>query len=785
NIFVKPLVPAAPTVDNPSATTLDVTINKNASETGSNLYYVIKATYSPDTVKYVTAGKILGDSADVWQTTTTWGATVTVGGLAEGTTYWFSCAAGNPQDSGTTFTSGNSSSTFGTAASEYAAGEAQNWDSRVVLPCTLVWAVDDVTPPAAISNLTALSALAGPGGRVQLKWTAPGDDGAGGGNVAGYKVKYATNYIGADDFDAPWVSTYPYSWGTNGAGNEESHILTGFDEGTTYWFAIIARDEVPYWSVWPGTSTDINALSYSVPSDSAPAAITNLSALTGSSDGEIDLTWTVLGDDGTTGAITGGKYRIRYATIAAVDWTTASSEWTDFDDQYELEFDTSTSAPFEDHSRTMTSLHAGVTYYFRIKTGDEKPNWAELSNNATAWAQQISDNTAPAAITAIFASTYTLTGQVKLEWQSPGDDDWSGDLPSGSSFTVQYATFTAVVWSTASAQITLDASGTSTGTVVSTTTLLSAETTYYFRVWTNDEIPNYSDISYGATIWCRIAPSVVTALSSLAPDDGSGDVELTWIAPGDDGTTGVLSDGQWKIRYSTVPSVDWTTDSSEWTDPDDKYELLLDTTSISPLSGQTHNVTGLHGNVTYYFRLWTRDENTAANAPGNWSEISNASTATVVAVIGITVSTGTYHFGVVNVSSKGVSGTTITVTNIGNVSETYSLEVASVTLADGSYSYWRATNTTVGYNRFMVYSVFHGVQVSTNNFQSEDIITEAAQESDGANIFTVQGGGGDQQYGNNVPQGEDRKLRFRLDMPTSVKSEAAEKIKITISAGSP
>jgi len=775
DIFVRPLVPAAPTVDNPSATTLDVTINKNGSESGSNLYYVIKATYN-STVKYVKADGSLGDAA-VWQTTTTWGETVIVGGLSEGTTYWFSCAAGNPQDSGTTFTSGNSSSTFSAASSEYAAGEAQNWDSRVVLPCTLVWAVPDVIPPASISNLTALSSLAGPGGRVQLKWTAPGDDGAGGGDVLGYKVKYATKYIAASDFYESWVSTYAQSWEPASAGTEESRILTGFEEGTTYWFAVIARDDVPYWSVWTGTSTDINALSYSVPSDSAPATITNLSALTGSSEGEIDLTWTAPGDDGTTGNITNGKWKIKYSTISSIDWNTGV--WNDFDDKYEMLVDT-TADVFSSQSRTMTGLHQGVTYYFRMAAGDEKPNWSGLSNSATAWAQMISDNTAPAAITALSASTYTLTGQVKLEWQSPGDDGWSEDLPSGSSFTIQYATFTSVSWSTASAQIVINASGISTGTVVSTTTLLSRETTYYFRIWTNDEIPNYSDISYGATIWCRIAPSAVTTLSALALDDGTGDVKLIWVAPGDDGTTGNISDGQWKIKWSTISSVDW--DTGDWDDYDNKCEVLLDTTSVSPLSEQTQKVTGLHGNVTYYFRLWARDENTGVNAPGNWSEISNASTSTVVAVIGITVSSDSYNFGVINISSKGVSGSTITVTNDGNVSETYSLEVASVTLADGSYSYWKATNTTVGHNRFMVYSVFHGVQVSTENFQSEDIVTEASQASDGANIFTVQGGGGDQQYGNNVPKGEGRKVRFRLDMPTSLQSEEAEKIKVTISA---
>nr|MDA3792449.1 hypothetical protein [Elusimicrobiota bacterium] len=267
----------------------------------------------------------------------------------------------------------------------------------------------DTTAPCAVSNLTALAKGSDLGGRVTLKWSAPGDDGTMVDNSAGaYEIKYATKYIGAADYAASWTNTYTQSWTPTATwGSEELKILNGsnFKEGTTYFFTIKTKDSDNNWSVWPGTTTSINSLSWSLPTSSAPASITTLSALTGDSGGEIDLTWPAPGDDGTTGAITDGKFAIRYATYTNVDWTSASSEWTDFDDQYELVIDTDTNNYNEVHSRTMTSLHEGVTYYLRLKTADEKPNWSALSNNATAYAYTTPPATPPEMIVIYSSST--------------------------------------------------------------------------------------------------------------------------------------------------------------------------------------------------------------------------------------------------------------------------------------------------------------------------------------------------------------------------------------------
>ena len=118
----------------------------------------------------------------------------------------------------------------------------------------------DITPPSAISNLTAL--VGNNAGEIQLKWTAPGDDGTMGGSATQYDVKYATRYIGTADYNASWTYTYVQGWTPAAPGSQEPPILSGFSEGVTYWFAIKAKDEVNNWSVWPGTSTGINSASF-------------------------------------------------------------------------------------------------------------------------------------------------------------------------------------------------------------------------------------------------------------------------------------------------------------------------------------------------------------------------------------------------------------------------------------------------------------------------------------------------------------------------------------------
>ncbi len=101
----------------------------------------------------------------------------------------------------------------------------------------------DTTPPAAITNLTAIN----PGSNnVTLTWTAPGDDGATG-TAAQYDIRYALSAITNNTtFNAaPQAIDIPFP---HTASTAETFIVTGLSANTTYFFAIKTADEIPNWS---------------------------------------------------------------------------------------------------------------------------------------------------------------------------------------------------------------------------------------------------------------------------------------------------------------------------------------------------------------------------------------------------------------------------------------------------------------------------------------------------------------------------------------------------------
>jgi autotransporter-associated beta strand protein len=88
-------VPSAPTVNNPTTSSLDVIINVNSNPSATE--FAIQETGG----NYVQANGTLSGSA-VWQTAATWG-TKTVTGLASSTTYTFQVKARNGANTETTF----------------------------------------------------------------------------------------------------------------------------------------------------------------------------------------------------------------------------------------------------------------------------------------------------------------------------------------------------------------------------------------------------------------------------------------------------------------------------------------------------------------------------------------------------------------------------------------------------------------------------------------------------------------------------------------------------------
>ncbi|MHC4600536.1 MAG: hypothetical protein ACYS47_16190, partial [Planctomycetota bacterium] len=344
-----------------------------------------------------------------------------------------------------------------------------------VLGCTSDDDLDgDATPPAAITNLIASTgALVG---EIQITWTATGDDGTAG-QASAYIVKISMAPITASTFDA--ASTYAQTWIPASPGVVETHTLVGLTPGQVYYVAVKTLDEIP------NVSGISNVPSATAGTDTtAPAAISDLAAVTGASFGEIDLTWTAVGDDGLVG--TASSYVVKYSTavIDAANFdsaTTFAQTWTPL-------------VSGSTENRTLMGLTGGQTYYVAVKVRDEVPNASPISNVDSASASVAPDTTPPAAITDLAATASAAWGSMDLAWTAVGDDGATG---TASSYEVRYSLAVITAGNFASATLFPQAwkPRAAGSPEAHTVTGLASNTLYHFAIVVRDEIPNASGIS--------------------------------------------------------------------------------------------------------------------------------------------------------------------------------------------------------------------------------------------------------------------------------------------------
>jgi len=108
-------------------------------------------------------------------------------------------------------------------------------------------------------------------------------------------------------------------------------------------------------------------------------------------------------------------------------------------------------------------------------------------------------------------------------------------------------------------------------------------------------------------------PSAINDLTAVAVSTHV--ITLTWTATGDDATTGMINNGQYRLRYSTYSAINWDA-TTGWDDPQNRYEIIW-TTTVAPYDPQGFTISNLKENVTYYFRIWLKDD------AENWSDMSN------------------------------------------------------------------------------------------------------------------------------------------------------------------
>lgn len=218
----------------------------------------------------------------------------------------------------------------------------------------------DTTPPAAVNDLVAINPS---WNSLTLTWTAPGDDGRTG-TAARYDVRYSLLPL----IEARWPAAEQAVGepSPRPAGSADTFVVTGLSPTTTYYFALKTADAEGNWSA---KSIIASAPTTAVPDDVPPAAVADLAA-SASTTNAVTLAWTAPGDDGAVG--TAAYYDIRYSKslITDANW---SSAWQAGGEPPPKP----TGAP---DTFVVQYLAPGTTYYFALKTADEKPNWSALSN---------------------------------------------------------------------------------------------------------------------------------------------------------------------------------------------------------------------------------------------------------------------------------------------------------------------------------------------------------------------------------------------------------------------
>ncbi len=203
---------------------------------------------------------------------------------------------------------------------------------------------------------------------LTLSWTSPGDDGSAG-TATTYDVRYSTALITEANFNA---ATQAINEPTPQiAGSTELFVIDSLEPSTTYYFAIKSSDEALNWST---ISNVITKTTSAAPDTIPPAAVIDLSALTGEINGTILLNWTAPGDNSLSGTV--AVYEIRYSQnlITNSNWSETSLLITPPPPLPAGEFQT----------YTLTGLTPGQVYYTALKSYDSTGNVSTISNIVSA-----------------------------------------------------------------------------------------------------------------------------------------------------------------------------------------------------------------------------------------------------------------------------------------------------------------------------------------------------------------------------------------------------------------
>ncbi len=457
---------------------------------------------------------------------------------------------------------------------------------------------------------------------IVVEWTAPNEDGPAGGPVTGYDLRYSTTPITAASFGAATPVTgmpAPAAPGTN-----QSKTVTGLTSNTHYYFAIQSTDDVG----------NVSALSNVVTGDTldnvAPAAISDLTGTPGAAsftqllgigvtsstgdlsphvkertvDGDLSTLWSsppraVMQNEAITlnlGSIQPvGRVRMRSRSdlgeLFPIDFKIqVSPDNVTFVDALSVTGYSTPAATW--NTFTFPSVNGRYVKIFVTKP-------AAYSGNGLFYVQ----------IAEIQVYRFDLAaGGVTLQWTAPGDDGTTGTAasydfrysPTQILTNTDFANATPV--SPAVVPVPLPA-----GTIQSlSVTGLGTEAVLWWAVKTSDERPNVSTLSNSVKVATPgTAPGTVTNLQVTGKTNTS--ISLSWTATGDDGNTGTAA--AYDLRRSTSPIVSLADFNAATSVPIPAPQ--------PPGSAESHTVTGLANETTYYFAIRVIDDADLASPPSN------------------------------------------------------------------------------------------------------------------------------------------------------------------------
>lgn len=379
----------------------------------------------------------------------------------------------------------------------------------------------------------------------------------------------------------------------------------------------------------------------------APNTITDLSAESTTYADKIDLSWTAPADDSSP--YYASSYDVRYSTspITEANWASAT----------QASGEPTPAGAGLTENMTISGLSANTTYYFAVKSSDGASNVSGLSNVPfeTSFANGTKFNPSEdvfianssvinnsyikiqnsattrvgylkfdvsglsGTVTNVFLhlTNTSVTGTPEVRVYEGTDTSWtegtitSANAPSEGSLLASYDN---ALTNPDSIRLDLGTSlvdGNGTYTLI-----LKANKTNGDEAWFNSS-EAASNLPELEIVTDSTAPAALSGMTATTKSNGS--VNLSWTAPGDDGSIGTAS--KYEVRYSTS-----TITAANWDQAD---RAVGEPIPLLAGSTQAFRVNGLSPSTAYYFALKTIDD------VGNASSLSNIPSATTSAV-GIT-----------------------------------------------------------------------------------------------------------------------------------------------------